>query len=155
MRRFTSIFAHTADFGPHTEIALQGAHKMDHALRLFIEDEELELWRRYDDTWTPAQHEYVPCFFITNTFRWLCVCRGVTLTSKMLKIRVESFNGAFKGSEIVLIDVQEIFNSYWRSTKHECRFRGKSSSPTSPLISDHEAQRDSISGKVMTGIIVL
>ena len=155
MRRFTSIFAHTADFGHHTAIVLEGApRRMDHALRLFIEDEELKLRRRNNDTWTPAQHEYVPCFFITNTFRWLCVCRGVTLTSKMLKIKVESLYRDFK-EEIVLIDVQAIFNSYWRSTKHECTVWRKSSSPTSPRISDHEAQGASISGKVMTGIIVL
>ena len=59
-------FRPTADFGQHTEIALQGAPNRDHTLRLFIENEELELQTQDNQTWTPAQRPYVRFFFTTN-----------------------------------------------------------------------------------------
>ena len=66
-----SISVHTADFGQHTEIALQGTLNRHYKLRLFIENEELELQTQDNQTWTPAQRPYVPCFFTTNASRWL------------------------------------------------------------------------------------
>ena len=65
--RFTSIFAHTTDFGRHTEITLQGAPNRDYTLRLFIENEELDLQTQDNQTWTPVQRPYVRLFFTTNT----------------------------------------------------------------------------------------
>ena len=62
------VFVHTTDFGQHTEIALHGTLNRDYKLRLFVENEELELRTQDDQTWTPAQHAYVPYFFTTNTW---------------------------------------------------------------------------------------
>ena len=59
---------HTADFEQHTEIALQGVPNRDYILRLFTENEELQLQTQDNQTWTPAQQPYVPCFLTTNTF---------------------------------------------------------------------------------------
>jgi len=44
-----------------------------------------------------------------------------------------------------LIDLQALFDDYWSSNKHEFTVPSKSSSPTSPLVFDHEAQRTSLS----------
>jgi len=40
-----------------------------------------------------------------------------------------------------LIDVQALFHDYWSSNRHELTVQSKSSSPTSPLVSDHGAQK--------------
>jgi len=56
-----------ADFGKHTEIALQGVPNRDYTLRLFTGNMALELQTQDNQTWTPAQPLYVSCFFITNT----------------------------------------------------------------------------------------
>ena len=53
------------------------------------------------------------------------------------------------------IDVQALYNEYWRSTKHEFTVPSKSSLPTSLLVSDHEAQRTSLSLETITGIVGL
>ena len=53
------------------------------------------------------------------------------------------------------IDVQALYNEYWRSTKREFTVPSKASSPTSPLVSDHEAQRTSLLLETITGIVGL
>jgi len=53
------IFVHTADFGRHTEITLQGVLNRGDTLRLFIENEALELQMQANRTWTPAQRPYI------------------------------------------------------------------------------------------------
>jgi len=63
-----SILIHTADFGQHTEITLQGVLNRDYTLRLFIENEGLELQTQDNRTWTPTQHLYVPCFLTIHNY---------------------------------------------------------------------------------------
>ena len=62
MRRFTSIYIHTAHFGYHTEITLQDAPNWEYTLRLFVENVEREIHRTDNYTWTPVQRQYVPYF---------------------------------------------------------------------------------------------
>ena len=56
------------NFGPDrslratTEITLQPVLNRCYTLKIFIENEELELRRQENQTWTPAQRPYVPCF---------------------------------------------------------------------------------------------
>jgi len=72
------------------------------------------------------------------------MCRGVSPTSEMrVEIQMRS-DHLFWGKDRLaseLIDVQALFNDYWSSDKHEFTVPSKSSSPTSPLVSHHEAQR--------------
>ena len=56
---------------------------------------------------------------------------------------------------IEMIDIQALFNDYWGSNKHEFTVSSMSSSPTSPLVSDHEAQRTLLSLKNITNIVGL
>jgi hypothetical protein len=54
--------AYTADFAQQIEIeiTLQGVLNRDYTLRLFIEDEVLELQTQHNHTWILAQRPYVP-----------------------------------------------------------------------------------------------
>ena len=52
-----------------------------------------------------------------------------------------------------LIDPQALFNDHLSSTKHKFTIPSKLSSPTSPLVSDHEAQRISFSLGDITSIV--
>jgi len=61
------ILVHTADVGQHTEITLQDVLNRDYTLRLFLENEALEMETQDDRTWTPAKRPYVPCFSATHT----------------------------------------------------------------------------------------
>ena len=122
MRRFTSILVHTADFGQHTGIALQDVPNRDYTLRLFRGNEELELQAQDNQTWTAAQRPYVPCFFISNTYRWLCMCRGFYPTSEMrVEIQMRSGHLIWAKNRVAsdLIDLQMLFDDYWNSSKHE------------------------------------
>ena len=144
MRLFTSTFVHTADFVQHTEIVLQGTLSGDYILRLFMKNEELELQTQDNQTWTPTQRPYIPYFFTTNTWWWLCMCSGFSMTSEMrvvIQKRSSRFFWAKKRLKSELIDAQALLNDYWSSTKHQFTVPSKSSSPTSPLVSHHEAQR--------------
>ena len=53
------------------------------------------------------------------------------------------------------IDIQALFNDYWGSKKHEFTVSSKSSAPTSPLISDYQAQRTLLSLENITSIVGL
>jgi hypothetical protein len=46
--------------GQHTEITLQDVLNHKHTLRLIVENEEKELQRKDNRTWTPTQRPYVP-----------------------------------------------------------------------------------------------
>jgi hypothetical protein len=67
VRRFASIFVHPADFGQYADVTIQDTPHRDYALRLLIENQELELQTQDNRTWTPAQRPYVPCFPTTHT----------------------------------------------------------------------------------------
>ena len=62
MRRFTSIQVHIAHFGHNTEISLQDTPRLKYTLKLFVGNEEKDLQKEDDLTWTPAQRPYAPCF---------------------------------------------------------------------------------------------
>ena len=132
MRRFTSIFVQTPDFGQHTEITLQGVLNRDYTLGLFIENEELNLQTQDNRTWTPAQRLYVPCFFTTHTSRCQCMCRGFSSTSEM-RTEIQMRSGKLFWAKTRLasevIDLQALFNGYWSSNKHEFTVPRKSPTP--------------------------
>ena len=66
-RRFTSIWAYTADLGHHTEIILQDVPKLKYTLRLFVDNEERELQKEDKQTWAPAQRLYASPLLTTDT----------------------------------------------------------------------------------------
>jgi len=51
------------------------------------------------------------------------------------------------------IGVQALFNDYWSSEKHDFTVSSKLLSPTSPLVSHHEAQRTLFSLESITSIV--
>ena len=59
VRRFTSIYVHTAHFGQCAEIRLQEVPNREYTIRLFVGNEERALERKDNRTWTPAQRVYV------------------------------------------------------------------------------------------------
>ena len=63
------VLDHAADFGKHADVVLEGTLHRDYAPRLFIGNEELELQTQDNQTWTPAQRPYVPCFPTVHTHR--------------------------------------------------------------------------------------
>ena len=68
------------------------------------------------------------------------MCRGVSPTSKV-RVLIQMSNPIIWAKNRLAsepIDVQAPYNEYWRSSKHEFTVASKSSSPTSPLVSDHE-----------------
>ena len=68
MRRFTSLVqVHTADIGYQTDIKLLDVPKFKYKLWLFIGNEERELQRQDNRTWTPAQRQYVLHFVTMYT----------------------------------------------------------------------------------------
>ena len=84
--------------------------------------------------------------------------RGVSPTSEMrveIQMRNRHFIWAKSRLESELIDIQAILNDYWTSNKHGFTVPSMSSLPTSPLVSDHEAQRTSLSLESITGIVGL
>ena len=114
MRRFTSIYIHTSHFSKHTEIALQDVPNRGYTLRLFVKDVGVELQKKDDHTWTPAQRQYVPYF--PNTYDHLLTGgRDISPTSQ---IRAEVSGHSFwaksrEASED--IELHGLFRDYWSS----------------------------------------
>ena len=116
MRRSASVFVYAADFGQHADVSLQITLHRDYALRLFIGNEELELQTQDNQTWTPAQRPYVPCFPTTHTHRWLFTRRGVSPTSEMrAAIQMRRHHSFWAKNRLPgeAIDLQVAFNDYW------------------------------------------
>ena len=67
MRRFAPILVYTADSECPTEITLQGVLNLDYTLRVFIENEELEMQTQDNQIWTLAQRPCVCRFPATYT----------------------------------------------------------------------------------------
>ena len=68
MRRFASIWHHSADLGHHPEIILQNVPDREYTLRLFVENEETELQKTANRSWTPAQRQYARYFLATYAY---------------------------------------------------------------------------------------
>ena len=128
-----SVLIRTAESGQHTDIKLQGILHRDFTLRLYVENEELELQSQDNQTWTPAQLTYVACFPTTHTHWWPYICRGVSPTSEM-RIEIQMRRGHLFWAKDRLagevIDLQELFNEYWGSVKHVFTVPSQSWSPT-------------------------
>ena len=111
---------------------------------LFVGSEQIELERKDNRTWAPVQRPYVVRRLITYAHRSLCVYRDISPTSNLrVEIQIKSghLHWAKKIQNVKEIDIQKQFNEYWTSGQHELMVLGWSSSQTSPLISDGEAQR--------------
>jgi len=110
-----------ADLGQHPDITLQDVLHPDHALRLFINDQELGLQTQDNRTWTPAQRPYVPYFPTTHTHRWLRIFRGIFPTSEM-RAEIQLRSGHLFWTKIRRlsepIDLQALFNDYRSTIKH-------------------------------------
>ena len=102
--------------GQHADITLQGILHLDYVLRLFIENEELELQTQDNRTWTPVQRPYVLCLPTTHTHRSLYSFRGVSPTSEM-RVEIQMRSNHSFSAKIRLpsetIDIQALFNEYW------------------------------------------
>ena len=150
MRRFTSILAHIADLGNHTEITLQVVPRLKYELSLLVDNEEKELRKISDETWEPAKPLYAPCFFHTCTCWSLCLCRDVSPTAQMgIEIQLNRSHLPWgkkeRGSNE--IDCQALFKDYWSTTSHEFLVRGQLESPSSPFITDQEGAANIVVGK--------
>jgi hypothetical protein len=145
VRRSTSIYAHGADFRKHIEITLQDVPKLKYKLELFLGNEEIDLQRKANRTWTPVQRPYVICCFIYYTPKSTCICRGVSPTSQMradIRMRSGHLLWTKKDQTSKLIDPQDVFNDFWASKSHDLTVQGQHlPSPASWLISDREVQR--------------
>ena len=117
---------------------------MKYKLLLFVGSEAIELERKDSRTWTPVQRPYVLCLLTTCTHRSLCVYRDISSTSRVrVEIQMKSSHLPWvkKDQNVKDVGLQQLFSEYWTSKKHEITVQGGSSSPTSPLIPDREAQR--------------
>ena len=61
VRPIALIWHHIADLGYHTEINLQDVPNREYTLSLFVEDEEREVQKTGNRSWTPAQRQYALC----------------------------------------------------------------------------------------------
>jgi len=77
--RFTSIQVPISHLGQHTEITLQDIPNSRYKLELFVGSEAIELVRKDNRTWVPAQRAYVlvssqrllsePCAYVERFLR--------------------------------------------------------------------------------------
>ena len=49
--------AHTADLAHHTDITLQDVPDREYTLRLFVDNQEIDVQKTGSRFWTPAQHQ--------------------------------------------------------------------------------------------------
>ena len=67
MRRFAQVRAIPADLDYLTEITLQDVPDWEYTLRLFVENEEIELQKTANRSWTPAERQYALDFLTAHT----------------------------------------------------------------------------------------
>ena len=94
-------------------------------------DEKIKLQTHDNQSWTPVQHPYVLSFLTTYARRALCVCRGVSPTTKMsVEIHIHRKSNYLswvkKGQTTKQIDLQNLFNIYWTPNEHELKVQGQS-----------------------------
>jgi len=135
VRRFTSIYVHTAHFRQHTEIMLQDIPNQEYTLRLFVENVARELQRNENDTWTPARRLWVLYCPNAYTHTWICACSDLSRTSQIgVEVRMKrghAFWATYRETSEV-VDLDGLFNDYWSSNNHEFTvLLSQSLSPTS------------------------
>ena len=85
-------------------------------------NQEIELQKEGNRTWTLAQRPYVPCFLTTYTHSRLCMCREISPISE-IRTEVQRITGnlfwAKSRQANDAIDLQDLFDNYWSSNKHE------------------------------------
>ena len=62
-----SFWPHPADLAHHTEITLQDVPNREYTLKLFGENEEIQVLKTGNRSWTPTQRQYALDFPITYT----------------------------------------------------------------------------------------
>jgi len=110
---------------------------------LFVGSEAIQLEKKDNYTWAPLRRPYVLRPLPTYAHRSLCVYRDISPTSHVrVEIQIKSGHlpWAKKHQNIKDIDIQGPFNEYWTSKEQKIMVPGWSLSPTSPLLSDREAQ---------------
>jgi hypothetical protein len=123
---------------------VQDIPDLKYKLVLFIENEPMELEMKDNRTWAPVQRPYVLRLLTMHTHRSLFVYRDISPTSHVrVEIQIKSGHlpWAKKDQNTKEIDIKKPVNEYWTSEEHELTVPGRSSSPTSPFMSDREAQR--------------
>ena len=144
MRRFASISRQTTDLSHNTDITLQDVPNREYTLRLFVENQEIEVQKTANRIWTPAQRQYALCFLTTYTRQNLRVSRDVSAISEM-RVEIQMRSGHSVWAKIRqnsdVINIQGLLKEYWNSTKHEVTVTSQSRPPTGPPISNREAQR--------------
>ena len=142
--RFPSFSHQTADLGHHTEITLQDVPNREYTLRLFLENEEREIQKTDNRSWTPVQRQYARYFLARYTHRTLYMYRDVSSISKIraeLQMRSGHSFWAKIRQKSDTVDIQELLKEYWDSTEHELTIPSQSQRPECPLVSDRGAQR--------------
>ena len=132
MRRFTSIYVYTTHFGQHTDITLRDVPNREYTLGLFVENVEVELQRKDNQTWTPVQRQYVPYFADAYTHWYMCLCRDVSPTTHIraeLRMKIGHSILAKYRDASKAIGLQGLFNDYWNPEKHHLTVLGWSLSP--------------------------
>ena len=123
---------------------MQDIPDLKYKLGLFVGSEAIELERKDNQTWTPVQCPYVLHLFTMCAHQILCVYRDISPTSQV-RVEILMKSGhlpwARKVQNVKEIGLQKLFNEYWTSKKHDLTLLGRSSSPTSLLTPDREAQR--------------
>ena len=123
---------------------MQDVLDLKYKLVLIVGSEAIELERKDNQTWAPAQRPYVLSLLTTYTHRSMCVYRDISPTSQVrVEIQMKSSHLPFakKDRNVKEIGLHKLFDQYWTSEKHELMVPGRSYSPTSLFIPDTEAQR--------------
>jgi hypothetical protein len=130
--RFTSVYVHTAHFRQHTDVTLKDVPNREYTLTLYVEGVKQELERTESRTWTPVERQYVPYFSNTYTHQCMCVCRNVSLSSKIrVEVRMKighSFWAWYRDGENTT-DLQGLSKDYWNPDIHNFIVPSQSLSP--------------------------
>ena len=109
---------------------------------LFVDNEESELEKKDNHTWTPKQRPYVSYFSYTYTQSCMRLCRDVSPTSQIraeLRMRTGHLFWTRYQETSDIFDLHGLFSDYWSSDDHQFTVLGQSSSPMTPrmLIETH------------------
>ena len=108
MRRFASIWPYITNLARNTDITLQYVPNREYTLRLFVEDEEIELRKIGKQSWTPS--------------RVLSVCRDISSIPTMrveLQMRTGHSVWAKTRQNSDAIDLRGLFSNHLSSTERE------------------------------------
>ena len=115
------------------EITVQETPNLKYKLVLFVGSEAIDLQRKGNRTWAPAQHPYVVGLFRKYTHRGLFVYRGISPTTQVrVEIQMKSHHlpWAKKHQNAKYIGLQKLFNEYCTSKVHDLTVLGRSHSST-------------------------